>query len=117
MAAPVTVPTIWDTLVHHIALPPRLPGRQDSRLEELDEALTERLYDACCSLRKLPVERFSADWDCIRRILFTCKVVNAGGKLSKESLLTAFQELHGNDLLILHVVEQNAGILVRRYKQ
>ena len=117
MATPFGTPSIWNSLVNHIALPPRLPGKQDSRLDKLEQALTERLQDASRSLRDLTSNQFGGDWDCIRRVLLTCKIINAGGKLNKASLLTVFRELQGNDLLILHVAEQNAGILVRRYQQ
>jgi hypothetical protein len=117
MATAFTGPTIWDTLAQIVALPPRLPGRQESRLDKIEQALNERLQDTSRSLRDLTADQFGGDWDRVRRILLTCKTVNAGAKLSKASLLTAFRGLQLNDLIILHVAEQNAAILIRRYQE
>ena len=53
-------------------------------------------------------------WDTVRRSLETCRTVNQAGRLNKASLLTAFQQLGGQDVLTLHIAEQNAGLLIRR---
>lgn len=40
--------------------------------------------------------------------------MNAGGKVSKAVLLTEFRCLELDDVLIVHIAEQNAGLLIRR---
>lgn len=109
---------ILESLFDHVALPLRLPGKQESRIDQIEHALTECVLDASRTLRNLTNNEFGGHWDCIRRVLQTCKDVNAGGKLNKTSLLTEFRSLEGRYPLILHVAEQNAGLLIRRdYEQ
>lgn len=109
-----SVPLLLNALVNHIGLPPRLPGKQEEGIDEIEDALTVRLLNACRALRDLTEGELSQQWDRTRKILQICKVVNAGGKLDKASLLSEFQALERKDLLILHVTEQNAGLLIRR---
>lgn len=109
-----SVPLLLNALVNHIGLPPRLPGKQEEGIDEIEEALTVRLLNACRALSGLTEGELSQQWDRTRKILQICKVVNAGGKLDKASLLSEFQALERKDLLILHVTEQNAGLLIRR---
>ena len=93
-----------------------VPSRQESRLDKIDQALNERLQDTAQSMRDLTDDLFHDDWDRVRRILLSCKLLNAGGKLTKSSLLPAFRDLHRGDALILHVAEQNASLIIRRYR-
>ncbi|KAG0648167.1 hypothetical protein D0Z07_5692 [Hyphodiscus hymeniophilus] len=111
-----TQTTIWETLVHHVCLPPRLPGRQESRLDKIDQALNERLQDTAQAMRDLTDGLLRDDWDRVRRILLSCKLINASGRLTKSSLLIAFRSLHDGDALILHIAEQNASLNIRRYQ-
>jgi hypothetical protein len=110
-------PFLLESLVNHISLPPRLPDKRENWTDQIESALTERVLDASRTLRDLTNGELSYQWDCIRNILQTCKFVNAGGKLNKTSLLTEFRRLGRKDLLILHVVEQNAGLLIRRHQE
>ena len=109
--------SVLESLCNHVALPPRLPGKQEHSINQIEHALTERLLDASRTLRdlvNLTNNGFGVQWDCIRRVLQTCKAINTGGKLNATSLLTEFRQVERNDLLILHVAEQNAGLLIRR---
>lgn len=110
-------PSTLELIFNHVALPPRLPGRHDHRIEEIECALTVRLLNASRELRDLMYSDFGDQWDSIRRSLQICKTVNAGGRLNKVSLVTEFQRLERKDLLILHVTEQNAGLLIRRHQE
>ncbi|KAJ9648167.1 hypothetical protein H2199_001945 [Coniosporium tulheliwenetii] len=105
---------LLESLFNHVALPPRLPGKQDTRIEQIEQALTVRISDASRALGDFTNEKFRDQWNCIRRSLQACKTVNAGGKVSKTSLLAELRGLERRDLLIVHVTEQNAGLLVRR---
>ena len=107
--------TILESLFNHVALPPQLPGKEENRIEQIEHALTVRLLDASRTFRDLTNDEFSNQWDCIRRSLQICKVVNAGGKINKSSLVTEFRSLERKDLLILHIAEQNAGLTIRRH--
>lgn len=102
-----------ESLYHHIVLPPCLPGKQESNLEDIELALTERLLRASKVIRDAN-EGSRHEWDCIRCSLQICKTLNTGGKLNKASLLAEFRSLEPEDLIILHISEQNAGLLIRR---
>ena len=83
-------------------------------MDRTEHALTDRLLDACRTLRDLTEGDLSSQWDSIRNILRICRAVNNGERLNKNSLLTEFRRLERKDLLILHVSEQNAGLLIRQ---
>jgi hypothetical protein len=106
--------SLLESLVNHVALPPQLPGKLENRTEQIEHALTGYVLDATRTLRDLTNGELSHKWDYTRNVLQTCKAVNAGGKLNKTSLLTEFRKLGHKGLLILHVAEQNAGLLIRR---
>lgn len=107
--------SLLESLVNHLALPLRLPGKADDGIDRIERAISSRLLDASRTLRDLTNAGESYQWDCTRNTLRICNVLNAGGKLNKKSLLAEFQTLERKDLLILHVAEQNAGLLVRRH--
>lgn len=117
MSTSASLTSILESLFNHVALPPRLPGKRDHNIEEIECAITVRLLNASRDLRDLMYNDFGDQWDSIRRSLQVCKAVNAGGKLNKASLVTAFQKLERKDILILHVAEQNAGLLIRRHHE
>ncbi len=112
-----SAPVPLESIINHVALPPRLPGKAEYKIEQIEDALTNRLLDASHTLKQCMHFESSHQWDRVRKILQICKVVNAGGKLNKTSLSTEFRALEQKDLLILHVVEQNAGLLIRRHNE
>jgi hypothetical protein len=107
--------SLLESLVNHIALPPRLPGKVDGNVDQIQHALTGRLLDASRTLRDQTNGELSRQWESIRNILHISRTVNAGGKLNKTSLLTQFGRLERKYILILHIAEQNAGLLIRRH--
>ena len=97
--------SILESLFNHLALPPRLPGKEDNNIDLIEHALLDRLLDVSRTLRDLPNNKFRDQWDCVHFSLQTCKVVNAGGKLNKTPLLTEFRRLEREGILILHIAE------------
>ena len=83
-------------------------------MEQIENGLTACVLDATRNLKDLTNGELSRGWDGIRNVLHKCKAVNAGGKINKTFLLTEFRRLQHKGLLILHVAEQNAGLLIRR---
>lgn len=106
-----------ELLFNHVVLPPRLPGKQDSRIEDIEHGLITRVLHASRTMGDLVNVEFRGRWDSIRRSLQTCKVVNLGGQLDKMSLVAEFRSLQSEDILILHVAQQNAGLLIRRHHE
>lgn len=106
-----------DTLLHriynHLVLPPQLPGEQDEDIETISYEVTQRLVNACNSVGSLIDEKWSHAFQCFHVSLTTCIELNTG-RLEKATLLKHFSRLETNHMLILHVVEQNAALLIRR---
>lgn len=113
----VSLTSLTKTLFNHVALPPQLPGKQDDRIDQVERALTDRLQDASRTLRDLTNDDIRNQFDFVCHTLHVCKTVNAGGKLDTTSLAAEFRNLRRNDLLILHIAEQNTGLLIRRHQQ
>ena len=109
--------SILESLFDHVALPSRLPGKQESRIGRIASNLTECLLDASRTLGDLAKNEFGAHWEGIRRVLQTCKSIKVGGKLNKTSLLTECRNFERRDPLILHTAEQNTGLLIRRHHE
>lgn len=106
-----------DLLFNHVVLPPRLPGKQDGPHKDIEHGLITRLLLASRTVRDLVDRDFRERWESIRRSLETCKAANLGGKLDKKSLLNELHGLQSEDILILHIAQQNAGLLIRRHRK
>lgn len=109
--------SILEAVFHHVALPPRLPHEADLRLDMTQKDLAQLLLKASITLRDGSLAKFGKQWDAVRRAIQTCKTLNVDAKLTKESLLLALRELTGSDILILHIPEQNAALLIRLSKE
>lgn len=97
-----------ESLANHLTLPAQLPGRKDPNLGQLEPALIDYMLEAASKLGP------NGEHEVVRRALQTAKILNAGGRLQKTTLLAAFKLLKEGDFLILHIVEQNCGLVVRR---
>ena len=103
-----------DYLLNHIALPPRLPQKNDPRLDKLEEALTESLLEWATVFRTKVGLHLTKPWDLLITTLFHCHVLHNGGKLNSSSLETALSQLALGQCLIIYVAQQNAGLLIHR---
>lgn len=98
-----------------VVLPAKLPSGPSAALADVEQQLTQRCRDACDEFTRATIDPgLLKHLQCLRFSVSTCKMMNLGSKLSNESLISAFQQLDENKILILHVREQNAGILVRQ---
>lgn len=105
---------LYESLFNHLVMNPCAPSRQDGRIDIVERAIIERVLDVASKLSRLPDNPNTDKLHSLRRTIETCRRVNAGGRISKLSLLTAFRELEGSDMIIIHVASQNAGLLIRR---
>ncbi|KAH7021746.1 hypothetical protein B0J12DRAFT_773782 [Macrophomina phaseolina] len=101
-------------LFNHIVLPARVPSKCDDNIAIIEAALVDRLVEASRTLRDVAADDLYRRWDDVRRILLTAKTLNFGGKLDRLALLQELRRLEHDGLLILHIAEQNAGLLIRR---
>ena len=101
-------------IVNHVLLPPKLPDETDAQPELVEAALSSRLSDAAAALQKLTTEKLADEWQRVYSILQTATTLNAAHRLDSTSLIPAFESLQPGFLLILHIPEQNAGLLIHR---
>lgn len=107
--------SVLESVIAHVSLPPKLPGRQESALPQIEKALATYSVRASTSLRDWLVRDDShSHWDSIRNLLQTCLTLNNGGSLDQTRLLDAFGTLRKGHPLILHIAEQNSGLLIRK---
>jgi hypothetical protein len=101
-------------VVNHILLPPNIPGSVDPDLHQLNLDLIARFQKACEELRRRTNGDFASELDHLSRSLRHCHLIHASHCLDSHALEDAFQNLGEGGILIIHVIAQNAGILVRR---
>jgi hypothetical protein len=97
----------------HAILLPKVPGNKEENYEEISEDLLKRLLRACSLAEDLASQPHSEALRALSESLQICRVLNRG-RLEKETMLQHFAQIKPQNVLILHVVEQNAAILIRR---
>lgn len=106
---------LLESLIAHISLPPNLPTKQDTALNQIEKALATYAVKASSTLRdSLVRDNSHTHWDSIRNLLQTSLTLNAGRSLDYDRLVEAFSTLRTGHPLILHITEQNAGLLIRK---
>jgi len=97
-----------ESIYYHLVLPARVPGSRPADSKELDKSLIQRLRRAVdFTAKKLPIH---GAFQSLNDSLTECFKLYLGG-LDKASLVDAFSCL-GTQTLILHIEEQNAGLLI-----
>lgn len=116
-AQPAVIMELLNSVFNHLVLPPQIPGSQDENIDEIGDEILRGLIVASRTASK---HTTNAHWTNAYHDLGTsleaCLELN-NGRLEKKSLLKHFQGMVPGQVLILHVVEQNAGLLIRREKQ
>ncbi|EHK39909.1 hypothetical protein TRIATDRAFT_161231, partial [Trichoderma atroviride IMI 206040] len=102
------------SVLDHTILPPNVPGKREKeeRYGEISDNLLTRLLRACKQAESLSSQPFSDAIHSLSVSLEACRELNRG-RLDKETMLRYFAQIKPQDVLILHVTEQNAAILVR----
>ncbi|KAL6891856.1 hypothetical protein GGI43DRAFT_200758 [Trichoderma evansii] len=111
---PTFIMDLLRSVLDHAVLPSNVPGKreQEESYEKISDNLLTRLMRACKQAEDLAGQPFS---DAIRSLgesLQACRELNQG-RLDKETMLRYFAQIKPQDVLILHVIEQNAAILIR----
>jgi serine phosphatase RsbU (regulator of sigma subunit) len=100
---------------HHIVLPRDVPGREDSKLHQVEAEINKRLIHATKQLALHAPSEDLVKLDTVRLMLSTCGALNVEGKIDANVLATELQQLGDRQALILHVTEQNAALLIYRH--
>ena len=102
-------------LFNHIFLPPQLPHRDDSQNGTGDRALIEHLTEICRVFRDLQHAEYYTHWSTILRALRTFTALHRkNNSLSKNALQRAFGDARDGAIVILHIVRQNSGLIIRK---
>ena len=99
---------------NHLVLPPKLPGEQDTDNQSISDEVLARLTHATTTLGKLAGLEQASTWHAVRQSLRRCHSLHASGRLEKQSLSSEFRYLKHDQSLILHIIEQNAALIIRR---
>lgn len=94
-------------------LPPKIPGAKEDNYDAMSSEFLNRLEAACERVKGLASSPFADAFHSLSESLRACRALNQEG-LDRVTLLEHFRTLGTNDVLICHVVEQNAAILIRR---
>ncbi|KAI0172821.1 hypothetical protein GGR52DRAFT_591328 [Hypoxylon sp. FL1284] len=104
---------LLQAVFNHLVLPPQVPGGQDADIEGLSSNVLARMTHACEAAESLVDSPWSKAFQSVRASLEACRALNSGC-LEKSTLCYYFRHLQADQVLILHVVEQNAAVLIRR---
>lgn len=106
-------PNVLESTFNHVVLPPKLPGKQDDRVEDVEADLLSRLQNALKTVKSSLEDDDLAIWKAIESSLHTCGLVNEDRYVNKVELLQAFQGLKAQHAIIIRILEQNAGLIIR----
>ncbi|OQV10858.1 hypothetical protein CLAIMM_14784 [Cladophialophora immunda] len=101
------------SVANHIVLPPDLPGHVDKDLPEIDGDLLRRAQDACIELRSAVGDHFQEELRLLENSLDYGFFIHTAAHLDSLQLQRAFRRLRTGEILLIHIDEQNAGLLVR----
>ncbi len=101
------------SIFNHVVLPHRIPNGEDDD-SVISQELARRSIQAAQSIRDYADGQDFFEWERLSLGLKTSQVLNAEGYLNKARLLNELRELQSGRAVILHVSNQNAGILVYR---
>lgn len=107
-------PSMLDALYNHLVLPPRLPGAQDLNLAAVESALLDRVHSTALHLLAQVPKPVQSSYAALQTSLQACRSVHINRRLDRRILSEELLKLQPDCILILHVTEQNAGLLVWR---
>ncbi|KIV78785.1 hypothetical protein PV11_06395 [Exophiala sideris] len=105
-------PKLLRGVFNHVVLPPNVPGSADKNLSEINCDLLGRIHTACTQLRENLGGHYDKELDLLLRSLVHCQSLHTSLHLDSAQLQRAFRSLKHGEVLIIHVVEQNAGLLI-----
>lgn len=106
--------SVSEALYNHLVLPPWLPHRQDSNIQEIETELIDRLIESTQHMRDLPANVYAPTWTSIHRSLQATKTINAGGRINRLTLTRELLGLDDTGFLAVHVCAQNCALFIRR---
>jgi len=106
--------TILTLIYHHIVLPRRLPQGQDWDHEALSSNILQLLLEAANTMSTLIAADHKERWERVVEALVNHDKIHHHNLIVEEFLEEALMNLKRDNMLILHIMEQNAGVLIIR---
>lgn len=103
-----------EALYNHLALPLRLPGREDSDLGAIQDALLDRLIASAEALADCAKGDVARVLGVTAKSLKNSKATFVDGRLDHLALATQLEALQDGHFLAIHVQCQNAALFVHR---
>ncbi|KAL8335908.1 hypothetical protein RB598_009880 [Gaeumannomyces tritici] len=97
---------------NHLVLPPRVPGGPDEDEENVSHEVLARLSSTCYNTFSNTESSWSAAFRGLQASLSACEVLHQSGGLDRTALLAHFKQLKPGHILVLHIIPQNAALLV-----
>ena len=98
---------------HHVFLPSKVPQVDDHTDRAGSRALFERLTLSSHQYQNLDSARHYTEWSTIHRTLTTFTALYSdNGSITANALITAFCDVIGGGILILHISAQNSGLII-----
>ena len=101
------------SVINHVVLPPRIPSREDHD-SVVNQELVRRLIQAAQSIRDHASSECRLEWEQLLLGLKASQALNSEDHLDRGVMLDRLRALSSGTFLILHVPNQNAGILIYR---
>ncbi|RAO65870.1 uncharacterized protein BHQ10_001882 [Talaromyces amestolkiae] len=99
---------------NHLAFPPKLPGTRDPKVELVERDILTRLRTAVHTTKAYSSNNDAMSvWESLEGSLEICQFVNENGFINREALESTLRSLNPDHTLILHVTQQNAGLIIR----
>lgn len=98
---------------NHVALPPKRPDSFGFNHAHIEEDLASRMLRASDTLVSLTNQGSDRAWKAVTKALESCRRIHQKGVVNKKELVEALQCVKDDVPVIVHVSEQNAGLLIR----
>jgi hypothetical protein len=103
-----------EQLYNHVALPRNVPGREDTNLRHVEDALSNRMQDAVAKLTQHVPSDHMSHIHGLRETLLACQTIKGDGTIGRSALIKEFRGLDQQKMLVLHTAPQNCALLVYR---
>ncbi|KAL3452963.1 hypothetical protein BJX65DRAFT_302864 [Aspergillus insuetus] len=105
--------SLW-SIFNHVVLPPKFPGKADAEEELMETDLIRRMLETVVILKENCELDLLSTWQMIANTLKLSSLANDGAICYKPALIKAFKKISSESSVFIRVLEQNAGLLVRR---
>ncbi|PLB47177.1 hypothetical protein P170DRAFT_412866 [Aspergillus steynii IBT 23096] len=105
-------PAVIEQVFNHIALPPRLPDHSDDDVGKINEGIIKHGVEAAEALFSLTGTEYQNVWTLVKQSLYLCGSIHEDGNINRYRLRDAFSGQKETACLILHISQQNAGLLI-----